>query len=759
MGSVSGDEECPFFDAQEINAPSISEPDCDGITAFDSHPRFNNWVDGSLVYDVWNRSPKSVNERRRKFLTWMGMGLDRTPPPCHGNSLSLGCDWREGDVGRLRDNSGVESSDFEDVFCSGRSSISCWSNDDIELAEMASTNTVLYRDDVIKGECGRKNGDLKPSVRFSMAEELEETSSSSPSFQQMMEMEAQRVNIPLRSARRVNKRWLKKLRSAACIFDKHGKSTRLVVDDDSAAGSRVRRVKVRHCKKHLKELSALYMGQDIKAHEGAILTMKFSPNGQYLATGGDDGIVKLWQVIEDERSNESDIPEIDPSCIYFTVNRLSELKPLLVEKEKLANSMTLRKTSESACIIFPPKIFRILERPLHEFHGHSGDILDLSWSKNNYLLSSSIDKTVRLWRLGSDDCLGVFSHSNYVTCVHFNPMDENYFISGSIDGKIRIWGIPSCQVVDWIDIREIVTAVSYHPDGRGGIVGSINGTCRFFKVIGDNNLELDGEICLSSKKKSPSKKITGFQYSAEDSSRIMVSSADSRIRIIQGLNVIQKYKVSLIGCLVSIMKILLLNQMVSFVVSCLPCALISKFRPFCSGPCNTGNQMSASFTSDGKHIISASGDSNVYVWNCSYKNEAVLSPVKKIKSYEYFSSNASIAVPWCGLRCNTEAGERHFPGMQRNSSETFPLPSPAFFSLSQELLESFPKGSATWPEEKLPTSSLLSRPSLMHKSRYKFLKLSCQNTSSSHAWGLVIVTAGWDGRIRSFHNYGLPVPV
>ncbi|XP_038875438.1 WD repeat-containing protein 44-like isoform X2 [Benincasa hispida] len=710
MGSVSGDEESPFFDAQEIDAPSISEPNCDRIeaAAFDSHPRFNNWVDGSLVYDVWNRSPKSVHERRRKFLKWMGMGLDRTPP-YHVNSLSLCSDWREGDV----------SSDFEDVFCSGRSSMSCWSTDDIELSEVTSTNTILYRDDGIKGECGRKNGDLKPSVRFAMPAELEETSSSSPTFQQLMEMEAERANIPLHSARRVNKRWLKKLRSAACIFDKHGKSTRLVVDDDSAAGSRVRRVKVRHCKKHLKELSALYMGQDIKAHEGAILTMKFSPNGQYLATGGDDGIVKLWQVIEDERSNESDIPEIDPSCIYFTVNRLSELKPLLVEKEKMANSMTLRKTSESACIIFPPKIFRILETPLHEFHGHSGDILDLSWSKNNYLLSSSIDKTVRLWRLGSDDCLRVFSHSNYVTCVHFNPMDENYFISGSIDGKIRIWGVPSCQVVDWIDIREIVTAVSYHPDGRGGIVGSINGTCRFFKVIGDSNLELDGEICLSSKKKSPSKKITGFQYSAEDSSRIMVSSADSRIRIIQGLNVIQKYK----------------------------------------GPCNIGNQMSASFTSDGKHIISASGDSNVYVWNCSYKNEAVLSPLKKIKSYEYFSSNASIAVPWCGLRSNTEVDGRHFPGMQRNLSDTFPLPSPAFFSLSQELLESFPKGSATWPEEKLPTSSLLTRPSMMHKSRYKFLKLSCQNTSSSHAWGLVIVTAGWDGRIRSFHNYGLPVPV
>lgn len=168
--------------------------------------------------------------------------------------------------------------------------------------------------------------------------------------------------------------------------------------------------------------------------------------------------------------------------------------------------------------------------------------------------------------------------------------------------------------------------------------------------------------------------------------------------------------------------------------------------------------MSALFTSDGKHIVSASGDSNVYLWNCGYKNEPVLSQVKKIKSYEYFSPNASIAVPWCGLRCNTD-GERHFSGMTRTSSETFPLSSPAFFSLSQELLESFPKGSATWPEEKLPTSSHLTKPSTMHKTRYKFLKLSCQNTSRSHAWGLVIVTAGWDGRIRSFHNYGLPIPV
>lgn len=30
-----------------------------------------------------------------------------------------------------------------------------------------------------------------------------------------------------------------------------------------------------------------------------------------------------------------------------------------------------------------------------------------------FLLSSSVDKTVRLWQVGCDRCLRVFSHNNY----------------------------------------------------------------------------------------------------------------------------------------------------------------------------------------------------------------------------------------------------------------------------------------------------------------------------------------------------------
>jgi len=86
--------------------------------------------------------------------------------------------------------------------------------------------------------------------------------------------------------------------------------------------------------------------------------------------------------------------------------------------------------------------------------------------KNRELLSASIDKTVRLWKVGCNSCLKVFSHSNYVTCIQFKPTSDDYFISGCIDGLVRIWNVPRCQVVDWADNKEIVTAVCYSPDGK-----------------------------------------------------------------------------------------------------------------------------------------------------------------------------------------------------------------------------------------------------------------------------------------------------
>ncbi|XP_039064551.1 WD repeat-containing protein 44-like isoform X1 [Hibiscus syriacus] len=739
MGSVS-EEEDQFFDTRE-DITSVSDFGSDCPENSDSeHAASASSVPANFRVEVWIKNLSSLRERRNKFLKWMGLSGDQTLRESPSN---MGCDEIEVETDRIMEESGavLGSSAFVDGFSSSQSSVSCWSSDVRELLDGAFDDNFLCRiknlddgtefivdevsqDGMFKGL--REVG----SNKLLTIDEFERKLGLSPLVQKAMRWEVKAVSDLGLERKQGRKGWLRRLGAVACIVDRQGDTARMMSGNSYPNGvARIQMVRVRSYKKRSKEFSALYMRQDIQAHEGAILTMKFSPDGQYLASAGEDGVVRVWQVVESESSGNSDIHDVNPSYVYFQVNNFSELVPLHADKEKKEKSKSVKKNSDTICVIFPRKVFRILDKPIHEFHGHCGEVLNLSWSKNKHILSSSIDKTVRLWQVGYDECQKVFFHNNYVTCVQFNPVNDDYFISGSIDGKVRIWAIPGCQVVDWTDVRDIVTAVCYRPDGKGAVIGSMNGNCHFYDAS-DNCLQLNAQICIHCKKKSPCSRITGLQFSPGDPDILMITSADSQVRILNGID------------------------------------MVCKFR----GLHNAGSQVSAAFTLDGMRIVSASEDSNVYVWNYVKQDGPVPHAKNNWSCERFFSNNASVAIPWCGISCrnstapnisgtspspkylsggwrcneNTgvlqpESGESSQNKLGFSSSERFSL-GHGFFS------ESLPKGTATWPEEKLPFPNSMIVSSSICKSQYKLLKTSCQSAlGSSHAWGLVIVTAGYDG--------------
>lgn len=376
MDSFSDDtEESRFFDALEHIA---SEPD------FASD--INNWE-----YDVWTNTPQSVRDRRMKFIRWMGLYsndfeeenfLDEYDRP-EGVVF-------KGDMDRILGNSGavLRTSGIIDELSSSQSSISSWNTDDLELTQGANLGKF-------------RTGEVEKVLQLS------------PQVHQLVQREIDHGNTP-RTMNKLRNKWLCKLRSVTCLVNANVNEDDVELNSFSQGqGSRFRRVKVRHCRKRLKELSALFTRQDIQAHEGTILTMKFSLDGQYLASAGEDKLVKVWRVVEDERLNERDIPDVDLSCVYFSVNEVSGLRPLLVEKDKINKSNDLHRTPDSACIVFPPKIFRVQELPLHVFQGHSGEILDLSWSKNNVCFDyANLLNIFEIWliTLCLLVCCSVFSH-------------------------------------------------------------------------------------------------------------------------------------------------------------------------------------------------------------------------------------------------------------------------------------------------------------------------------------------------------------
>ena len=100
--------------------------------------------------------------------------------------------------------------------------------------------------------------------------------------------------------------------------------------------------------------------------------MKFSPCGQYLASGGEDGVVCIWRVTS-----------LDKSSICSTTEDSTSNS-----KVECDNSSPRNKHSSQPFIFLPNSIFQIEESPLQEFFGHSSDVLDLAWSNSDVSLTS-----------------------------------------------------------------------------------------------------------------------------------------------------------------------------------------------------------------------------------------------------------------------------------------------------------------------------------------------------------------------------------
>ncbi|XP_020572835.1 WD repeat-containing protein AAC3-like isoform X2 [Phalaenopsis equestris] len=613
--------------------------------------------------ESWMGDMKSVQERRQKFLCNMG---------------------------------------FEKLFFPHSDFSSSMKKSQIEISRLTNANGAALdsfsaTDDGIQGDCIRNLDNGK---------EFEELLGFPCSVHKQMDRKvslATEKQCDSVAARRKHRSWWRRI-----LNKKHlvGMCEHDVTIKNSQLPRTIRTNGLRN-RRRSRELTGIFIEQEIRAHVGSIRALKFSPSRWYIASGGEDSIVRIWQIKEAEATCKCEVEN-------SSANSIGECR---------CSSLIGMKDGNRAPVVFPKKAYKILEKPRHEFHGHTGEILDLSWSSSNQLLTASIDKTVRLWKVGCDGCLQVFLHNDYVTCIQFNPVDERYFISGSIDGKVRIWSVLENHVFDWVGIRDIVTAVCYRPDGKGFVVGSINGNCRFYDYSRGNSMHLYMQFPIEGKQKSAGKRVTGLQYSPDDTEQIMITSADSRVRIFDGFGVAHKFR----------------------------------------GLRRTRSHASASFTSDGRHIISVGEDSNVYIWNYDSSRKPTPRRTKSIRSSEsFFSKGVSVAVPWPDMDHKT-AGP---------TTERLHLPSPikilgpsAWFSNS----ECFFLGcwlfadsvSRVGPAEKLPVSSgafsLQLDDTQLGKFHRELTHHYKQLTSLAAMCSMRIVTASSDGFIRSFHNFGLPV--
>lgn len=146
------------------------------------------------------------------------------------------------------------------------------------------------------------------------------------------------------------------------------------------------------------KLIKLECASDLYRHNKAVNVVRFSPKGEFLVSGDDDGDMFVWEL--KEREEMIDPPKDDENF----------------NKEDWY--------------------------PIKSLRGHLDDIYDISWSKDgNFLVSSSMDNTAVLWDMQKYNKLHIFSDfKGYVQGVSWDPLNQ-YVASIAIDRTLRIHDI------------------------------------------------------------------------------------------------------------------------------------------------------------------------------------------------------------------------------------------------------------------------------------------------------------------------------
>ncbi|KAF1382645.1 hypothetical protein PFLUV_G00145920 [Perca fluviatilis] len=139
---------------------------------------------------------------------------------------------------------------------------------------------------------------------------------------------------------------------------------------------------------------------NLARHTKAVNVVRFSPNGELLASGGDDAAILLWKL------NDSKEPEQAPM--------FQEEEDAQLNKESWSVVKTLR--------------------------GHIEDVYDICWTRDgNFMVSGSVDNTAIMWDINKGQKLCILNdHKSYVQGVTWDPQGQ-YVATLSCDRVMRVY--------------------------------------------------------------------------------------------------------------------------------------------------------------------------------------------------------------------------------------------------------------------------------------------------------------------------------
>lgn len=170
------------------------------------------------------------------------------------------------------------------------------------------------------------------------------------------------------------------------------------------------------------------LSRTLEGHQGAVHGVAISPDSQKLVTGGEDGLIKIWDL---------------------AAGLQSSTLPLL-----------------------------------QTIQAHNNAVLTIAMSPNNqWLASGSWDKTIKIWNLETGELLKTFlGHEQLVDAIAWSP-DGQILASGSKDSTVKLWDVQTGALIRTLDGHQLsVLSLAISPNGEILASGSADGTIALWNL-------------------------------------------------------------------------------------------------------------------------------------------------------------------------------------------------------------------------------------------------------------------------------------